>query len=80
MSALSLYRKHSKAALVEMDALVFADPVNKNVSGGLFLHTPKARKLLAHIGQAIAFHMDDDRTETGRPVPCAGYSGRMSNK
>lgn len=80
ISALALYRKHSKAVLVELDAEVSAAPANKNLAGGLFLHTPAARKLLANIGRAISFHMEDDRAKAGNPVPCAGYSGRRSNK
>lgn len=80
VSAQALYKKNSKAELVEMDSRVTSDPKNKNVSGGIFLHTPSARKLLNDIGRAISFHMDDERTKAGNPVPCAGYSGRMSNR
>ena len=80
MSAISLYKKHSKAELVAMDGQVSADPKNKNVAGGIFLHTPAARRLLNDIGQAITFHLADERTKAGNPVPCAGYSGRKSNK
>lgn len=80
MSAVSLYKKNSKAELIAMDAQVTADPKNKNTDGGIFLYTAPARKLLADIGKAIAFHMEDDRTNAGKPVPCAGYSGRNCNK
>lgn len=80
MSALTLYKKHSKSALIEMSAKVMADPQNKNMSGGIYLHTPSARKLMGEIDRAIAFHMDDDRTKSGNPVACAGYSGRNTNR
>ena len=80
MSAYALYKKHSKAELIALDLQVSADPKNKNTSSGIFLHTPTARKLLENIDRAIAFHMADERSKVGSPVPCAGYSGRMTNR
>jgi hypothetical protein len=41
---------------------------------------PAARKKLAAIDQAIAWHMEDDRTIAGNPVPVCGYSGRQTNR
>lgn len=80
MSAISLYKNHSKQELLDMDSRVMADPASKNPAGGVFLYTPKVRTLLANIAQAITWHMEDQRKKDGNPVQTAGYSGRMSNK
>jgi len=56
-----------------------ADPDNKE-TGGLFLYTKSARKKLAAIVEAIAWHLADERELNGNPIPISGYSGRNSKK
>lgn len=78
MSALSLYKKHTQAELVQLDAEIMADPLSRDTSGSIFIYTPKARKRLYEIARAITWHMADSRGATGDPVKVAGYSGRKS--
>ena len=78
--ALNLYKRHSQADLVSMQAMVASDPANRNPDGGIFIHTAQARRKLDDIAQAITFHLDDSRTAAGRPVPTDGYSGRQSKR
>lgn len=78
--ALNLYKKHSQAELLGMQAAIASDPANRNTAGGIFLHTAAARRRLDDIAQAITFHLDDSRTAAGRPVPTDGFSGRKSNR
>lgn len=78
MSALSLYKKHTQAELVHLDAALTADPLARDNSNSIFIYTPKARKRLAEIAQAITWHMEDARAAAGDPVKVAGYSGRKS--
>lgn len=80
MSALTLYKKHSQAELLAMDKRLSEDPASKNTDGGIFIHTPKVRKAMNEIAQAIAWHMEDTRAAKGDPVKTNGYSGRKSNR
>lgn len=80
MSALSLYKKHTQQELIALDEATSADPANQAPAGGIYRHTPKARKLIADIAQAITWHMADAREAAGNPVKVAGYSGRKSNR
>lgn len=80
MSALSLYKRHDKGALLALQESVCADPANRAAPGGLMIYTKEASKKLADIAQAITWHMADDREAAGRPVRADGYSGRQSNR
>ena len=79
-TAVSLYKRHSKAALLQMQQAISEDPASKATGGGLFLHTAPARKKLDEVASAITMHMADDRAAAGRPVPTCGYSGRQTNR
>lgn len=78
--ALELYKRHDQDALLRMSAEIEADPANAAEVGSIYLHSAPARRKLADIAQAIAFHMADTRERAGRPIPTAGYSGRKCNK
>lgn len=77
--ATRLYEKHDKAALIQMGLSVSEDPTNLAPPGGLYRLSQKARKQIANIDQAIAWHIADERKARGNPVPTAGYSGRQTN-
>ena len=62
-----------------MQAELMADPSNKETEG-LYLYTKPARKKLAAIAGAIAWHLADERELNGNPIPISGYSGRNSKK
>jgi len=79
MRAVSLYQKHSMAELVELRERITSDPANQQ-TGSIYLYTPKARRKLNAIDQAITWHIKDNREAQGRPVPTEGYSGRQSNR
>lgn len=80
-TALSFYNKYSKAELVELARMVETDEDNHEPPGAsIHLLKPAARKKLAAIDQAIAWHMEDDRKLAGNPVPVCGYSGRQTNR
>lgn len=80
MSALTLYKKHDKAALLALQERVCAEAANRAPPGGLMLYTKEASKKLADIAQAITWHMADEREAAGRRVPTDGYSGRQSKR
>lgn len=78
-TALNFYKKYSKRELIELARICYTDDNNQSPPGtSIHLLKPEARKKLAAIDQAIAFHMDDERTAAGNPVPTCGYSGRRS--
>jgi len=81
-SALVLYRRHTKSALLDLMQKLDQDPESKMPpgAGGIHLLTPKARRLSTALAQAIAWHMEDERNAAGRPIPTCGYSGRQSNR
>lgn len=79
-AAISLYKKHSQAELLAKQAAVMADPSSRNTQGGIHLYTPKARRMLTNIAEAITFHLADNRAAAGRPVTTDGYSGRKQNR
>lgn len=60
-AALNLYKRKSQAELLAMQEAIHVDPACKNLSGGIHLYTPKARKKLADIAWAISYHLDDKR-------------------
>jgi hypothetical protein len=78
-SSNTYYKKYSKTDLIQLQAELIADPDNKETEG-LFLHTKPARKKLAAIAEAIAWHLADERELNGNPIPISGYSGRNSKK
>lgn len=82
MSAIRLYQRFDKPALVAMSQALDADPANRPdpALGSIYLLSPAARKQSAAIAQAIAWHIEDERKVAGCPVPVAGYSGRSSNR
>lgn len=82
MSALRLYKQFDKAALLSQSAALDADPANQTdpAQGSIHRLTPAARKKSSALAQAIAWHMEDERKAAGRPVPVAGYSGRLTNR
>lgn len=81
MTALKLYRLHTKAELIEMARRLAEDAENHAPPGAsVHLLKPSARKKLTAIDQAITWHMEDDRKQAGRPVPVCGYSGRQTNR
>ena len=73
------YKKFSKQELILLQAELMADPNNKETEG-LYLYTKPARKKLAAIVEAIAWHLADERELKGNPIPVSGYSGRNSKK
>ncbi len=79
-TAASLYRQHSKAALLQMQQGISDDPANKETGGGLFLYSAPARKKLSAVATAITMHIADERAAAGRPVPTCGYSGRQTGR
>lgn len=79
-SALALYRRYDKAALIAQMSGVESDPANLQPGPSIHLLTPAARKRSAAIAQAVAWHMEDERKTAGRPVPTCGYSGRQTNR
>lgn len=79
MTALRLYKKHNKHELIEM-ARQIAEDAQNHAPSGIHRLLPAARKRLAAIDQAIAWHMEDDRKQAGRAVPVCGYSGRQTNR
>ena len=54
-----MYRKHTMEELVEMDKALMADPANRNPPGGLYVYTPKARRKMKAIAEAITYHLAD---------------------
>jgi hypothetical protein len=78
-SSNTYYKKYSKQELIQLQAELMADPGNKETEG-LFLYTKSARKKLAAIVEAIAWHLADERELNGNPIPVSGYSGRNSKK
>lgn len=80
MNAITLYRRHDKAALLAIQAAIMSDPGNRNTSGGLYIYTPRARRKLDAIAVAITMHMDDERNAAGDPVSQDGYTGRQSKR
>ena len=80
MSALQLFKKHKKAELLKLSNDVEQGPKNQAAPGSLFRFNPDARKKLADIAQAIAWHMEEERAAAGNPVSTCGYSGRKSNR
>lgn len=80
-TALKFYNKYSKEELLQLARMVETDEDNHE-QPGTSIHTlkPAARKRLAAIYQAIAWHMEDDRKIAGNPVPVCGYSGRQTNR
>jgi hypothetical protein len=73
------YKKYSKQELVQLTSEIEGDPNNKETEG-LYLYTKPARKKLAAIAEAIAWHLADERELNGNPIPVSGYSGRNSKK
>lgn len=61
MNAITLYRRHDKAALLAMQAAIMADPDSRNTSGGLYIYTPAARRKLDAIAVAITMHEAEDK-------------------
>lgn len=79
-TALNFYKKYSKSELIELARVVYSDDNNQSPPGtSLYLLNPAARKKLAAIDQAIAYHMEDERNAAGNPVPTCGYSGKRMN-
>lgn len=79
--ALRFYNKYSKAELVELARMVETNEDNHEPPGAsIHRLKPAARKKLAAIDQAIAWHMEDERKLAGNPVPVCGYSGRQTNR
>jgi hypothetical protein len=74
-----ILQKYSKQELILLQAELMADPNNKETEG-LCLYTKPARKKLAAIAEAIAWHLADERELKGNPIPVSGYSGRNSKK
>ncbi len=79
-TALKFYNKYTKAELIELARMIEINEENHEPPGGLFKLKKSARKKLAEIDQAIAWHMEDDRKIAGNPVPTCGYSGRQTNR
>lgn len=80
-TATRLFQKYTQAELLEQQERICADPANRNPPGtSLFIHTPKARKKLDAIREAIAAHQAQKRAAAGNPVPTCGYSGRQTNR
>ena len=74
-TALKFYNKYTKAELVELARMVEINEANHEPPGtSIYKLKPAARKKLAAIDQAIAWHMADDRKLAGDPVPVCGYS------
>ena len=73
------YNQYSKSELLDIARVTEENEKNHEPPGGLFRLTPNARKKLAAIEQAIAWHMEDARNLVSRPVPVCGYSGRLTN-
>lgn len=78
MNSVRLYQRFTMDQLIQKQSSIADNPENVNMDGGIALHTPKTRRELAAIAQAIAFHLEDRRAAQGRPVPVSGYSGRNS--
>lgn len=81
-TALKFYNKYSKAELVELARMIETNADNHEPPETTGIHRliPSARKKLAAIYQAIAWHREDDRKIAGNPVPVCGYSGRRTNR
>ena len=62
-AALNFYKRKSKFDLLAMQEVIHADPVCKNLTCGIKLYMPKARKKLADIVLAISYHL----TTIGKP-------------
>lgn len=58
---LALYKRHSMEELGSMQRAIHADPACRNLSGGIHLYTPNARKKLEDIAWAIRYHLDDKK-------------------
>lgn len=78
--ALTLYQRHSQAALVEMQSKLCADPASRNMDGGPQIYIDSVRRKLSDIAQAITYHLEDKRSAAGNPVPTNGYSGRNAKR
>lgn len=78
--ALKLYKKHTQAELLALQAGIEADPANRNPQGSFQIYTERARRQLSDIATAITHHLADKRATAGNPVPVDGYSGRQTNR
>lgn len=80
-TALMFYKKYTKSELIDLAQMVEINEDNHEPPGtSIHRLKPAARKKLAAIDQAIAWHMEDDRKLAGKPVPVCGYSGRKTNR
>jgi hypothetical protein len=69
----------STKLLQELRVAIESAPENQS-GGGLFLHTPHARRKLEKIAEQITHNMAMKRKAAGNPVKVDGYSGRKQNR
>lgn len=80
-TALNLYKKYTKSELVDLARAIEENKDNHELPDvGIHTLNLNARKKIAAINQAIAWHLDDDRNRSNNPVPTCGYSGRTTNR
>jgi hypothetical protein len=73
-------RNFTNPQLVEMACAIEADPRNQAPPGALMRFTPKARKQLDEIAQAITDNLIDKQKAEGTYQFAGGYSGRQTNR
>ena len=69
------------AELSMLQQQIVTDPANRNTTpDSIYLYTPKARKKLNRIAQAITDLLIERKKRDGTYKPAPGYSGRQTNR